>query len=213
MSQEIIALGLLSSSFVSTALIIAGLVYLKKGGTSENTSGTSTGSSAGTSASGSSSGATGEWKSANATYYDSYPACCKTAPNYSPSADKSECEDYSGCKYMGQFTGLDKKLSYSEVSARNIVSFYSAPNQKTDKKMAWWTKNIKGKKMEIRNPKTGKTLVVEPLDTCGDWDCNNCCFKNATKGGLDTLIDIESHTAKRFWGGSPQNGKIDWRFV
>lgn len=156
----------------------------------------------------------GEWKTANATYYESYPACCQKSPHYNPAADKSECSDYSGCKYMGEFAGLDKKLSYDEVASRNIVSFYYAPEQKSqDKKMTWWSKNVKGKKIQIRNTQSGKILDVEPLDSCGDWDCNKCCVKNATKGGSQTLIDIEINTAKRFWGGKAQNGKIEWRYA
>ncbi len=38
---------------------------------------------------------------ASLTYYSSYPACCPNSPNYDPNADKSECDDYSGCKYLG----------------------------------------------------------------------------------------------------------------
>ena len=161
---------------------------------------------------------TGEWKSAYATYYDSYPACCPKAPNYSPSADKSECDDYSGCQYMGQFSGVSGKLTYDQVKTRNIVSFYDSTNQskgscaQKNKNCPWWIANAKNKKLIIKNPATQKELEVEALDTCSDADCNKCCTKNAQKGG-GTLIDIEHFTAVRFWGGPLKNGKILWRWA
>jgi hypothetical protein len=169
-----------------------------------------------TAAATSASTSTGVWKSAYSTYYDSYPPCCKDAPNYDPKAPKSECSDYSGCKYMGQFAGVDGKLSYEDVKSRNIVAFYDAAHQKKGPcaksgECAWWNSNVKGKRLEIKNPTTGATMIVEPLDTCSDGDCSGCCTKNAKKGG-GTLIDMEINTALRFWG-KPKNGKIQWRWV
>ena len=161
----------------------------------------------------------GEWKSAYATYYNSYPDCCPESPSYNAKADKSECDDYSGCKYMGDFAGVSKKLSFEEVKKRNIVSFYDAKNQKSgdcakqNKECKWWNTNVKGKKIIVKNPTTGKELVVEPLDTCNDADTDNKdCTKNAGQGG-GTLIDFEIFTAKRFWGGKAKNGKIQWKFA
>lgn len=43
----------------------------------------------------------GKWRRATATHYTSYPPCC-----HDPSADQSECEDYSGCKWEGQVGGV-----------------------------------------------------------------------------------------------------------
>ena len=48
------------------------------------------------------------------TYYDSYPKCCPNSPNYDPTADKSECNDYSGCSYLGDFSSIGQQ-SYSYV--------------------------------------------------------------------------------------------------
>jgi len=159
------------------------------------------------------------WKSAYATYYNSYPECCKESPSYKASANKSECSDYSGCKYMGQFSGISGKLSYEEVQKKNIVSFYDAANQKSgdcakqNKECKWWNTNVKGKKIIVKNPTTGQEMTVEPLDTCNDADTDNKdCTKNAGQGG-GTLIDFEIFTAKRFWGGKAKNGKIQWKFV
>ena len=176
----------------------------KKGGTSETTT---------------SSGSGGEWKSAYATYYNSYPDCCPKSPSYRASADKGECDDYSGCKYMGQFSGISGKLSFDQVKKRNIVSFYDAKNQKSgecakqNKECKWWNTNVKGKKIIVKHPTTGKEIIVEALDTCNDADTDNKdCTKNAGKGG-GTLIDFEIFTAKRFWGGKAKNGKIQWKFM
>lgn len=154
--------------------------------------------------------ASGGWQSANATYYTSYPACCKNAPNYDPKASKTECTQYSGCDYMGQFAGVNGKLSYSQVRSKNIVAFYSDANQKSGG-MSWWNKNVKGRKLYVRNPKTGKTLLVEALDTCGNSDCNGCCSKSS-RGG--TLIDFEENTAKRFYGGKIQGeARVQWKWA
>ena len=202
---------------VCMSLSLAGLVmYIRNKKNKKNTNPTAAGSSTGGSTGGSTT--SGGWKSASATYFDSYPACCPKAPNYSASANKSECTDYSGCAYLGQFAGVSGKLTYDQVKVRNIVSFYDATNQskgacaQKNKECPWWNENAKNKKLIIKNPATGKELEVEALDTCSDADCNKCCTKNALKGG-GTLIDIEHFTAIKFWGGAPRNGKIQWRWV
>jgi hypothetical protein len=51
---------------------------------------------------------------AKLTYYQSYPMCCPKSPNYDPKYPTEECDDYSGCKYMGQFAGLGHE-SYDYV--------------------------------------------------------------------------------------------------
>ena len=144
--------------------------------------------------------------------YTSHPTCCKGASNYNPSASKEECEDYSGCKYAGQFAGVDGKLSPAEVEKRNIVAFYDDKNQKScGDECAWWDKNVKGKKIMVRNPENGTTLTVEPLDTCGNHDCKNCCSKNSGGG---VLIDFEIFTAKRFYGGKVKDkAPVEWKWV
>ena len=153
----------------------------------------------------------GSWKDGYATWYNSYPACCKDSPTYSKSASKSECSDYSGCKYMGKFAGYNGKMQHDEVKRRNIVAFYDDANQKGKGAMSWWNEHAKNKKIEIRNPSSGKTMVVEVLDTCGNHDCNNCCSKNSQKGG-GYLLDLEGYTATRFWG-EQKNGKLQWRWA
>ena len=56
-------------------------------------------------------------------------------------------------------------------------------------------------------------LLLQVVDTCDDSDCSGCCSQNANRNG-GFLIDLEYHTAKRFWGGKI-NGMavIEWQEV
>lgn len=142
------------------------------------------------------------WKKANATYYWSYPQCCKNSPSYDPNADTTECDENSGCEYLGKFAGVDGTKSYEWVKSNNITSFFLLGGG--------WEK-WSGKDIMIRNPKTGKTMTVKVVDTCGDGDCKGCCTRNATKGG-GALVDLEYWTAKRFWGDDlPGEAAIEWK--
>lgn len=147
----------------------------------------------------------GSWKKATATWYSSYPECC-----HDKNADQTECDDYSGCKYEGQFAAFDGKKSKDWVQSNNIVAFYEAPNSSNRKN---WDKKWKNKKLRIRNPKNGKTLDVTVVDTCDDDDCKGCCSKNAQKNG-GYLIDLEKNTAKRFYGGKVEDmSAIEWQVL
>jgi hypothetical protein len=137
------------------------------------------------------------WKKATATWYTSYPECCK--PGFK--GDKSECSDYSGCKYQGMFAAFNGKKSENWVKENNIVAVYQSPNSENRK--MWGTK-WKNKRMRIRNPATGKVMEVTVVDTCDDGDCGGCCTRNASKNG-GTLIDLERHTAFRFYDGKIQD--------
>lgn len=151
-------------------------------------------------------GMEGGWNKANATVYTSYPKCCTDKK-----ADQTECRDYSGCKYQGQFAAYSGKKSASWVAANNIVAFYQGPNAKNRKE---WASKWKLKTMELRNPKTGKVMAVTVVDTCDDGDCGGCCSKNAKAGG-GYLVDLEENTAKRFYGGGkiPGMQQIEWRLT
>ena len=207
----ILALCMMCVSCVIVALGVVGWVWFSSSDTTDS-------SSSSTSTSTSSSG-TGDWKDAYSTYYESYPACCKSSPNYDAKASKSECSDFSACQYLGKFTSLKDPLPFEEVKSRNIVAYFDDSQQRNVKSVAdqtWWRANVNGKKIEIRNPATGKTLLADALDTCGNYDCKKegkygCCTTNALKGG-GILIDMEVNTAKRFWG-KPKNGKIQWRWT
>jgi len=51
------------------------------------------------------------------------------------------------------------------------------------------------------------------VDTCDDGDCSGCCSKNANKNG-GTLVDLEYHSAKRFYGGKIEGlAPIEWKVV
>lgn len=150
---------------------------------------------------------TGPWLPATATHYDSWPRCCKESPNYDPNADTTECDVYSGCRWKGMFAGVSGQKSYQWVKDTNIVSFYEVGQTPES-----WERKWKGKRVELRNPSTGKTLSGTILDRCDDSDCKGCCTRNAKRNG-GTLIDLEWHTAERFYapGGVQDVAKIEWR--
>lgn len=51
------------------------------------------------------------------------------------------------------------------------------------------------------------------LDTCSDSDCGGCCTRNARHHG-GVLIDLEYHTARRFWGeGVHRMGEVQWQLA
>ena len=148
--------------------------------------------------------ATGEWKKARNTFYNSYPACCPKSPTYDPKAGKGECGDYSGCKWMGQFKYGGTK-SYDYVKSNNIIAFFD--------KGAKDAGALGGKQIRLR--KNGKEFVATVLDTCGDADCMGangvgCCSANAAKTGY--LVDIEAETCKRVLGSTGAcSGEIEWQ--
>lgn len=144
----------------------------------------------------------GPWKRAYNSWYTSYAPCCKENPNYSPSASKGECEDYSACKYSGMFAFGGGKKSYDWVKSNNIVAFFD--------KSAKGAGSMAGKQIELR--KNGKVFRATVLDTCGDADCNSCCSKNAAETGY--LVDIEKNTCIRELGSAKHcSGEIEWRSV
>src|SRR5690242_13732293 len=63
------------------------------------------------------------WRQAQLTTFTSYPACCPGSPVYDPNAPTDECDDYSGCKYMGDFAAIGHK-SFSYVKGHDLVAFY-----------------------------------------------------------------------------------------
>ena len=140
--------------------------------------------------------AAGTWRTAAWTYFTSYPACCKNSPNYDPRADKTECRDYSGCKYLGDFAAIGHK-SFDWVKGNNIVAFYddSDPSGRN------FRSRYGGKQIRIR--KNGKEIVAQIADTCGNQDCNNCCHNNS-RGGF--LLDMEYWTVMRNFGNTDSVG-------
>ncbi len=150
------------------------------------------------------SAATGGWKTAAWTWYTSYAACCPNSPNYNPKADKTECNDDSACKYLGDFAAIGHK-SYDWVKSHDIVAFYdnSDPNGKN------FMSKYGGKHIKIR--KNGKEFTALIADTCGNGDCDGCCRKNS-KGGF--LLDMEENTVKRHFGSlHAADGTIEFQIL
>lgn len=118
----------------------------------------------------------GEWRRASLTNYESYP---------DPGSE--ECVKYNGCKWSGQFYGVNGKKSEQWVASKNIAAVHEKD----------WRK-YGGKSLRLRQGK--REIVVEVLDLCSDSDCNGCCTRNL--GGDGHLIDIEKFTQERFGSGA-----------
>lgn len=132
--------------------------------------------------------------------YCSFPPCCKSKlnPPYTDAErksckDESECDDYNGCKYQGEFSFCGKQ-SHEWVINNKIVSFFSTHGDID-----------KYKNKILRITQGSKTIDAKVCDTCSDKDCKGCCTKNAGKSGY--LIDMESNTYRQF-GGS--DGEVTW---
>ena len=137
---------------------------------------------------------------ASFTYYESYPRCCPDNPNYDPNASKTECKDYSGCKYSGDFEALGHK-SFDWVKSNDIVSFYDNSNASGSNFMT----NYGGRTITLT--KGSVTFTATIADTCANKDCNNCCAKNSLPSGY--LLDMEYYTIKRHFGSiSAADGQI-----
>ena len=146
----------------------------------------------------------GGWHTAQLTTYTSYPRCCKGSPAYDPHASKEECEDYSGCKYQGEFAAIGKK-PFEWVKDNAVVAFYD----NADKQGKEFNKKYGGKKIRLR--KNGKEFTAVIADTCGNSDCDDCCIKNS-KGGF--LVDMEYWTAEHHIGGANKaEGTIEFQIV
>jgi hypothetical protein len=140
------------------------------------------------------------WTPARWTYYESYATCCENSPNYDPNADRTECDEYSACKYTGAFAYIGNK-SYDYVRTNNLVSFFTTNGDNA---------SYGGKRMLVSA--RGKTIEVLVADTCGDDDCKGCCTRNAGQTG--NVVDMEYNTVKNNFGGDPGSvayGEICWK--
>jgi hypothetical protein len=121
------------------------------------------------------------WRKANLTNYTSYPD-----PN------SEECIEYNGCTWAGQFAALEGVQPETWVAANNIAAVHSKD---------FPTYRLKS----LRLRQNGREIDVKVYDLCSDSDCDGCCTENSSTTGF--LIDIESHTAKRFGSG---DGIVEW---
>eukprot|EP00808_Paulinella_micropora_P031682 g66287.t1 len=125
------------------------------------------------------------------TFYASYPECCNN-----PTVDQTECGDYSGCQYQGQFALFEDTKSLSWVQSNNIIAFYD----NHDRSNLLWDRRYGGKRVQLSKSWAGKTYTWEStiVDQCGNEDCENCCAKNAR--GQRYLVDLEYWSALAVFG-------------
>jgi len=140
--------------------------------------------------------------SASFTYYQSYPMCCPSSPNYDPTYPTSECDDYSGCKYMGDFAGYvsdnnpEGYQSIDFVKSNNMVAFYDD----SDRSGIRWFSKYALRTIGLKKEYNGKVYEFNATiaDTCGNRDCNNCCAINSKPSGY--LVDMEYYTVMNNFG-------------
>jgi hypothetical protein len=111
------------------------------------------------------------WKTANKTYYESYPE---------PGSE--ECIKYNGCQWEGQFSACEGKKDEKWVEATNIAAVFPLFDELAHHELC------------IRSG--DRVMIVNVIDTCGDADCDGCCTRN--QGEADALIDLESYTNARW---------------
>lgn len=115
------------------------------------------------------------------TWFESYP-----------DPGSTECLEFNGCTWAGQFAALDGKQPESWVRANNIAAVHERDFAKYKLKT-------------LRLTQGSRQIDVKVYDMCSDSDCNGCCTKNAAATGF--LIDVEKYTAERF---GTREGTVDW---
>ncbi len=132
-------------------------------------------------AGGANGGAALQWRKANLTNYESYPA-----------PDSEECIEYNGCTWAGQFAALDGVQSESWVKANDIIAVHE--------------KDFAKYKLKTLRLRTGSQQIdAKVYDMCSDSDCDGCCTANSKETGF--LIDIEKYSMQRFGVG---DGIVEW---
>ena len=134
----------------------------------------------------------------------SYPNCCSESPNYDPTASTEECDDYSGCEYMGDLAAFVTKdnpegfVSFEFVTANNLVAFFD----NSDPKGSNWFNHYAKKTIQITKKYNGKMYAFNATiaDTCGNSDCHGCCTINSKPSGY--LVDMEYYTVMRNFGST-----------
>lgn len=141
---------------------------------------------------------------ASVTNYEIYPRCCKgTAatpnPGYDKDASTAECDNYSGCRLMGQLAAYPNetpKYTFEEVKELDLIALFD----KEDSEGKIFKNDYAKKKATLTTTYKGKTIIFEAeiVDTCHDNDCSGCCTRNA--GDNRFLVDLEYFTAQRYFG-------------
>ena len=138
---------------------------------------------------------------ASFTYYTSYPSCCcgqngtNISPTCDPLAPTDECDDYSGCDYIGDFAALGHR-SLDFVETHNLIAFFDA----SDPSGEYFFENYANKTIEITKYFNGTLYIFNCtiVDTCSDLDCGGCCSQNAQPSGY--LVDMEYYTVMNNFG-------------
>lgn len=134
------------------------------------------------------------WSKASGTIYDSWPKPGST-----------ECVDYDGCKWAGQFNSLDG--GSKQCCCKNGAKWLDGGNGqyacrfpeslvKQFKMAATWNEDasLLGKKLKVKIAGKSKAVNVNVLDVCKDADCDGCCSDNASNGKYK-LLDLEAQVA------------------
>jgi hypothetical protein len=140
------------------------------------------------------------WKEASWTHFNSYAPCCEDSPNYDPTADRTECDNFSACDNIGQLA-YSGQQSLEWVQNNSIISFFSIDGDNT---------SFGNKTMRV----SAAGLTVEALvaDTCVDSECDGCCSNNADPSGY--LVDMEYWTVMNNFGPDVvAHGQICWQLV
>ena len=129
------------------------------------------------------------------------------SPTCNPNAPTEECDDYSGCEYIGDFAAIGHK-SLEYVQTHNLVAFFDASDPKGKNFQSKWA----AKTIEITKTYKSKTYIFNATiaDTCADSDCNGCCTRNS--GNTGYLVDIEYFTAMNNFGTTDAaSGTLNWK--
>ncbi len=125
--------------------------------------------------------------------------CCPSSPNYDPLYPTEECDDYSGCEYMGDLAAFqsesnpDGHVSIEYIEAHNLVSFFD----NSDPQGNSWATDYANRTIQIIKNYGGSTVIFNATiaDTCGNRDCSGCCTTNSRPSGF--LVDMEYYTVMR----------------
>jgi hypothetical protein len=98
--------------------------------------------------------------------------------------------------YPGWFAAFQRPMSLDWVKTNNIIAFYDT----RDINGLSWRQTYANKTISI-STSTGIKFNATIVDTCGNHDCNNCCYNGAINYG-GYLVDLEYYTALNNFGST-----------
>jgi hypothetical protein len=93
------------------------------------------------------------------------------------------------CPPPGEFAFVEGTQPESWVRSHNIVAVHARDAQA-----------FRLKTLRLR--KGSRQIDAVVYDRCFDGDCNGCCTRNANRGGLKFLVEVEKYTMRRLGSGS-----------